>query len=190
MGFFQTTFSHKVNFEGTTFAKKRTFFTGARFSQGATFSGARFPGDAHFDAAVFSQGADFRNTRFCSLCTFAEATFSTGADFVGTRFTGERVNFRSSHFRGRTLFTSRQENGQNAPIPIFSEAEEVDFRQVVIDQPNAVIFREVDLNRCRFLDMDLRKVQLNGVTWPKKQGRFRVYDDPEVWEWLFAQKRP
>jgi hypothetical protein len=51
----------------------------------------------------------------------------------------------------------------------------------MIDQPDTLSFREVDLSRCHFLDADLRKVQIVGVIWPRIPTwfgtRFGIYDE-------------
>ena len=60
--------------------------------------------------------------------------------------------------------------------PTFSRAE-VDFRYVIIEPLDAITFRDADFQKCLFIGTDLRKTELVGITWPRKGGRFRVYDE-------------
>jgi len=48
---------------------------------------------------------------------------------------------------------------------------------VVIGSPDAVLFLEADLTECRFLNTDLRKVQLVGVKWLQLGRRVFVFDE-------------
>jgi hypothetical protein len=79
--------------------------------------------------------------------------------------------FRGATFSGETRFERGAEAGDICASP------EVDFRQVVLNPPDAVTFLGTDLTKCRFQDTDLRKVLLDGVTWPRKNGRWIVYDE-------------
>lgn len=156
-GFRAARFTDAVHFYGVTFTKEADFH-GTAFGEKANFGGARFTGQADFHGATFREEAGF-----------VKATFSRGADFRGTSFKGENVDFSSSSFQGRILFASPPEKGTT--VPIFSGVE-IDFRQVVVDPPDALSFRDADLRKCRFLDTDLRKVEMTGVIWPQVSSRF------------------
>ena len=62
-------------------------------------------------------------------------------------------------------------------ITAFTNAQQVDFRNVVLEQPDTLTFIGADFTRCQFLGTDLRKVQLVGVTWPMQGTRVVVYDE-------------
>lgn len=181
---FSATFTGEAKFVGADFNDRVSFF-GATFTKDAIFLGTTFNGETSFTNATFAKKAMFNMTSFKEEVSFFQATFTEEADFRGTtfssganfeqaKFNGTGVNFYCSTFRGRTLFSSRRE--EDRTVPIFSDAE-VDFRQVLIDPPDALSFREADLRKFRFLDTDLRKVGFTGVLWPKIGGRFGVYDE-------------
>lgn len=180
--FNQATFLQRVNFCGARFTKTAVFgqpdfkeevnFEGVEFAEHVEFSETQFKGKANFFMATFTKDASFR-----------KASFSHGADFVWVKFT-EGVGFSAATFRGPTLFTSRKSEVfhdylvplKSPPGPPFSGVE-VDFRDVNIEPPDAVAFREADLQKCSFLDTDLRKVQMVGVKWPRITSQVR-------WSWL------
>jgi len=159
--FGDATFEGRVSFRSARFAEE-AYFAAATFTQEADFNAARFKGKANFRGATFTQEADF-----------SYATFTQEADFSDATFTGKTM-FNHARFRGRTFFSSSQgDNGSSKSLPGF----ELDFRQVTIEPLDAISFRDVDLRRWRFLGTDLRKVEFANVTWPRKGGRFRVYDE-------------
>lgn len=120
------------------------------------------------------QEGHLHGATFTKKAFFAGAKFLGGADFQDTSFKGETVDFRFSSFEGRTLFIPARKGDEI--VPIFSGLE-VDFRQVVIAPLDGLIFRDADLQKCRFEDTDLRKVEMTGVLWPQTSGRFGVYDE-------------
>jgi uncharacterized protein YjbI with pentapeptide repeats len=176
-------FSEGANFSSARFTKDARFtgakfseganFREATFSEGADFSRATFTKDADFTGATFTKDADFTDATFSEGANFLVARFSEGADFSGARFS-EGANFLGATFSGRTLFAGRSGNVQAKHI---FAGTAVDFRQVVINPPDVITFLGADLTTCRFLDTDLRKVQLVDVEWPKKRGRVRVHDE-------------
>ncbi len=131
------------------------------FQEIADFRDATFSGEAHFSGATFSGEADFFG-----------ATFSRGADFSGATFF--KAYFSGAKFFGRTLFATLQDD--NKIVRVFSEAN-IDFREVTINPLDALSFRDADLRKCRFLDTDLRKVEITGATWSRVGNRFGVYDE-------------
>jgi uncharacterized protein YjbI with pentapeptide repeats len=193
--FSQFVFPDTADFSGATFGGEASFFY-ATFSKGADFSGATFSEKADFiwatfseragfSGATFSKGASFFYATFSGEASFYHATFSEEASFNGATFGGEasfhhatfraKANFYSATFAGKTRFAGRRRSAEAAGH-IFAGTE-VNFRQVVIDPPDAVTFLEADLTKCQFRDTDLRKVQLVGITWPQKGQRIVVYDE-------------
>jgi uncharacterized protein YjbI with pentapeptide repeats len=185
VNFSRATFSWDPDFISTTFGEDARFFE-ATFGGGASFFKATFGGDADFARAWFSKGA-----------SFFDATFSGDADFSGATFSG-KTSFHGATFSGRTRFARRSVRapvgGPRSPRPprpaeaghIFAGTE-VDFRQVVIDPPDAATFLEADLTKCQFQDTDLRKVQMVGEEWPqtywhKISRRTVVYDECLLWK--------
>ena len=170
--FGDATFEGAVNFVDARFTGV-AYFGDATFEGRVSFRSARFAEEAYFAAATFTQEADFNAARFKGKANFRGATFTQEADFSDATFTGKTM-FNHARFRGRTFFSSSQgDNGSSKSLPGF----ELDFRQVTIEPLDAISFRDVDLRRWRFLGTDLRKVEFANVTWPRKGGRFRVYDE-------------
>jgi hypothetical protein len=165
-------FPDLVDFSHTTFTQE-AFFAGAIFTQEASFTGATFIQRANFTGATFTQRVYFARTTFTQTANFSHTTFMSEANFQEARFTGE-IWLRGSRFHGRVLFTGRLEDGQT--VPIFSEAQAVDFRDVVFGASD-VIFRHADLRTCRFLNTDLRQVSLADITWARTGQRQCLYDE-------------
>jgi uncharacterized protein YjbI with pentapeptide repeats len=186
--FFHATFKERVDFTGTTFAAHVDFnaatfaaeavFRHAHFDAQAYFAHTTFAAEARFNAAHFATQPLFGGTTFATEADFSGTTFAAGATFDATRFSAHRISFRLSRFSGQTLFLPAQEVETHQRIRIFSAAtEEVDFRDLVIEPPECLSFRHADFQTCRFLNTDLRKVELTGVLWPKKGARRVVYDE-------------
>src|SRR5262249_4595529 len=156
-------FNGEVDFSLATFTEL-TFFSEATFTKRVDFSDAKFTEGADFTYATFTQEVDF-----------TVATFTKGASFSGATFT-EAADFTGATFLGRVSFVPEYEGGCQA-APIFSRGA-VDFTEVIIEPPEALIIRNVDLQQWQFLDTDLRKAELTGVLWPTI-GRRRcvVYDE-------------
>ncbi len=172
--FIDATFTKGVSFVGTMFCGKAVIgenasFVRATFSKGAFFQDATFSGRADFQGATFNEGAHFVST-----------TFSGGANFRGVRFNAG-ADFQRATFSGRTIFDGRSEGTRASHI---FAGTEVDFRFVDLASPDAVTFVDADLTKCKFLDTDLRKVQLVDIKWPEKDRRTAVYD-----ETLLAESR-
>jgi uncharacterized protein YjbI with pentapeptide repeats len=177
--FSEVTFSGEADFVGTPFSGEADFRR-ATFSGKTDFFGAPFSEKASFAGATFSGEVDFRHATFSEKTDFARATFSSGANFLSTRFTGERASFFSCRFHGRTLFAP---DPDETPRPdtslsyLFAGVQEVDFQAVEINPPEVLTIRHADFQQTRFLDTDLRKVELTGVCWPRKGARRVVYDE-------------
>jgi uncharacterized protein YjbI with pentapeptide repeats len=164
-------FSQEANFTCAKFEKEADFCR-TQFTQRAGFYRAIFGERVNFLSAEFTMEANFVGARFTAMAQFTEATFKNGANFRGTTFACQAV-FRGACFLGRTLFTTQKEKSDAL---IFSGAK-IDFRDVTIVPLDALIFRNAALQRCRFHDTDLRRAEFADVKWPKKGGRFRVYDE-------------
>ena len=205
------TFAGKASFVGTTFAERAVFF-GAAFAGEASFVGTTFSGQVDFvnmtfagvvdfGGATFAGVADFGGTIFAGPATFTNATFSGPATFTNATFsrpaTFDKIFFASdatfsrSHFFGRALFSPKQV-GERQKLPVFSANATVDFRDLVLESPERLSFRHADFQTCRFLNTDLRKVELTGAVWPQRGRRRIVYDEiapyapdePYPWEEL------
>ena len=165
-------FSEQADFSAATFSNQADF-SAATFSKQAIFIGATFSEWASFSEATFSNQADFSEVTFSEWASFSGATFSRQADFRAALFAGH-IDFHRSSFLARTIFLQRTQEKQS--IPVFRDAE-VDFKDVNIDPPDALIFRDANLSKCLFQGTDLRQVELTGVSWPKIGKRFGVYDE-------------
>ncbi len=181
--FWHAKFMKEANFGSTTFSKAANF-GGACFSEWASFSVATFTETAHFFEAAFIGGVEMQEASFTKEACFLDATFTkpayfmrakfiNGADFSQCTFT-ESVSFHHARFSGRTIFSSREEDGKMRPI--FSEAE-VDFREAIIVPLDALIIKDADLRKCRFRGTDLRKAEITNARWPKIGSRVGVYDE-------------
>jgi uncharacterized protein YjbI with pentapeptide repeats len=171
--FQEATFGKPGDFDGATFTKRANFF-GATFTTGAHFFDATFTEEADFSGVLFSKEANFLQTVFLKRPDFSEAGFIKEADFSGATFT-QGVNFIGAGFTGTLISNERQERLVKARY-IFAGAK-VDFRQVIINSPDAIVFIGADLTKCQFQDTDLRKVQMVAVKWPRKGQRVVVYDE-------------
>jgi hypothetical protein len=175
--FVRAAFSGNVNFGLATFSENANF-RGAVFSGRADFVRATFIGNVNFGVAAFSRTANFGVATFSGDANFPGATFSKNADFRAAKFT-QNVLFNNTKFLSRAIFASGKDNtGQF--IPIFGLTEtgaEIDFRDVIVELPDAIIFRDADLSNCRFLRMDLRRAEITNVIWRQMGHRIGVYDE-------------
>jgi len=170
----RVTFSEQISFHKATF-KQGVTFEGSNFAGRADFRNSSFQNRANFSDSVFVDKAEFDEAEFEGWTEFVGTKFNGGGDFLGTSFTGEKLSFAFSHFQERTLFRSRRDEQQDI-VPIF-EGDDVNFTQVTIHPPNVLIFRIADLSKCRFLETDLREVELTDVRWPRLGNRLVVYDE-------------
>lgn len=142
-------------------------FKNALFSRNAVFLSSKFNGKVEFHNATFTGKAVFNGATFSADATFRSAKFNEDASFDGTQFT-HNVSFKDAKFLSRTLFAPGKEDGEVIQIfPGADSAAECDFRNAIIDPPDSLIFRDVDLTKCRFQGTDLRKVEFTGVEWPQ-----------------------
>jgi len=167
--FLDTTFTKNTKFFEATFTGWVNF-SAATFNDWAWFGRATFTEDAFYDGAEFRTRAVFSNGAFLTGASFVDTTFNAGAEFDGTTFSKAAEFFRA-RFLGRTLFVSRKEGERT--IPIFFGTE-VSFRDVIVEPPDVLVFRDADLQKCRLQGTDLRKAEITGAIWPKIRGRCRV----------------
>lgn len=136
-----------------------------------------------FRKFVFQGNAHFSGVKFNGDVSFEEAKFRGGADFGGAKFGGS-VDFRAAQFSSRTLFD----------YAFWDDDIKVIFTDVIVEPLDVITFRNTDLRTCRFLGTDLRKIEFTKVMWPRKGGRFRVYDEDvelkegESREWTHIEK--
>ncbi len=86
--------------------------------------------------------------------------------------------FTKTKFLGRTLFVSGKEDDKITGIFCLTDPEAaIDFTDVIIEPPDAIVFRDADLTKCRFLGTDLRKAEITNAIWPQIGNRLGVYDE-------------
>jgi uncharacterized protein YjbI with pentapeptide repeats len=159
--FYEAVFEHTGSFEAANFEEKTTFAS-VSFSGAADFNSATLK-NAHFGDSRFEGGVSFAAVRF------------TRAYFYDTVFGGRIANFANCSFVGRTLFNETDEKGEGRVL--FQGVDEVDFTDVVLSPPTALIIRNADLRRCLFLNTDLRKADFTNVRWITIGTRYGVYDE-------------
>jgi len=125
-----------------------------------------------FNDATFAEEVRFFGAKFIKEAFFG-ASFAKGADFRNVRFT-EGANFNGARLSGRTIFSSAREGDVFAPIAF---GHDVNFTNVIVEPADAIIFRDADLRKWRFLGTDLRKAEFTNVEWTKRGGRVGVWDE-------------
>ncbi|MHC4309768.1 MAG: pentapeptide repeat-containing protein [Planctomycetota bacterium] len=192
--FGQTIFSGAANFGFAVFSGA-AHFGRSNFYKEAKFDWVKFYAGAHFDKAEFFGKPEFWQARFCKGSSFTKSEFSKGASFRWVKFS-EDANFSIATFSGTTHFEGAVFKGNVRFLEtsflgrtIFLGREElqfcgvnVDFVEVNIQPPDALVFRDADLRRSLFKGTRLRKVEFTGVQWPVIHGRFTfkrfgVYDE-------------
>ena len=176
-----------INFRETKFTSVTTFaevvfhkadYRSAQFSEDVHFHRANFVEKADFRRATFSAPVEFRSVLFSGEANFVEATFLGETTFLETAFK-RYLSFNKSSFLGRAIFVGGKT--WKKEIPIFSGAG-VDFKNVHVDPPDTLIFRDADLSCCLFQGSRLQEIEFTGVKWPVIRGRFTfkrfgVYDE-------------
>jgi uncharacterized protein YjbI with pentapeptide repeats len=176
-----------VSFRDAKFASVTSFakvafhevdYQSAKFSAEVHFQKANIVKNAEFQRATFSAAVDFQRARFSGVANFTAATFLGETKFMATGF-NRSLSFNQSSFSGRTMFVGGMTRKKQTPI--FSGAE-VDFKNVHVDPPDTLIFRDADLSRCLFQGTRLQEFEFTGVEWTLIRGRFTfkrfgVYDE-------------
>jgi uncharacterized protein YjbI with pentapeptide repeats len=128
--FFWSTFVGMADFRWAIF-KRDAYFGGVTFQKNASFNGANFHGDVAFSISHKNELSGKKTSR--------ETIFQQGADFSGATFK-ERAVFIGGEGR------------------LFSMENETLFLSTNLEKSERVSFKEVNLNRCRFLGTPLRYV--------------------------------
>ena len=131
-------FFYPVNFINSYFGTSIVNFSGAKFTERADFSEAKFT-QANFSRATFAQGAYFIGATFTQAsfsrakftqANFSEATF-TQANFFGATFT--QANFSRATFTGRADFSRATFTQANFSRATFTQAN---FSRATFTQAN------------------------------------------------------
>ncbi len=151
VSFYDAKFSGDVDFDHITFSKNVSFIE-AKFHGVANFLAAEFIGEANFGGSTFRGFADFGMVTFVGDAIFEEAIVSGAATFEGARF-NKALKFVD------TAFPSQNSEGF------------IRFEDVKLEEPEQVLFTNVDLSKVFFLGTDVEDVHFTGVTWPRKPER-------------------
>ncbi len=192
--FGNVTFDKEVRFDKAIFKKSVSFahawfkgrasFSEATFLKKASWLGAKFDQETTFLLAIFAEYAGFTGITFNSLVNFQYATFK-GEVGVGGTFNG-KVNFRQVTFGGNAEFrgTFSKEVSfywstfkAEADFRKISFHHTTDFSQCSIEK--TLLFVEVDLSYCSFLDCNIHNCQFTLCKWPRIRGRIALYDEKE-----------
>ncbi len=161
--FFTATFSGEARFSKAKFSDNANF-SGATFSGKANFFRATFNGGAYFDGATFNGAADFLSATFSGPANLVRATFNAAAYFFSATFSAA-ADFRGATFKEMALFAdlAKEKNKQGERT---SDKVDLDFSGVAFDQPEKILFRNVNLSVASFLHADVRDVRFTtNVNW-------------------------
>lgn len=199
--FVSAKFATNASFKQATFVGD-AWFDSADFYGQSSFWRASFEGAADFVWAMFAEKADFTEARFLQKVDFSEAVFTGKANFSSVQFNGEtdffgtqfknEADFHFAEFMGITFFAGgpkKRTKGVHLRIvgrkdyppsewllKIFSGVE-ADFTDAIVAPLDALIIRDADLRKCRFLGTDLRKAEITGAEWPEIGHRRGVHDE-------------
>lgn len=180
-------FQTRSSFNGTHFENGVNFLD-ARFEPEVSFEKATFGGDVNFLNVAFGDKMSFQEAQFTSnkhTVTFNRSTFGDGISFSDTKFAG-KVLFVRGTFKGAATFSGKHkrewgEITKEERNTVFNG--EADFRWVILEAPEKVIFQQASLKQARFLETRLDKIQFVDVEWDKrKDGRRCLYDEREAKE--------
>lgn len=186
-----------VDFAYSSF-RKNVFFSYCNFLEGASFEHSVFIKDCYFDSAKFHKLTDFASAEFTGESDFVNTQFgiesSSETIFDYAKF-HETAFFSSSTFLGDVSFDSCLFNK-------FSYFNNVKFKGVTFDYAklNMIIstktyeqvsfvgtdlrnveFRQIDMKNCSLaFSTGLEQCLFSHVTWPKKSGRWIVFDESNV----------
>ncbi len=186
----------KINLSGSQFMEEAAFlkvefggdvnFYNAKFTKGATYSGALFKGLALFSLAEFYGEAFFVESTFENDVDFLLAKFKEDANFSLVVFSAEhKINFTSAEFYGSALFIENQfglaDFSFSNWISDDVRFEEVSFNQQGIYEnvkiKSKARFERADLSRVSFMDTDVAQIDFINCTWSVKYGRRVLYDE-------------
>ena len=196
-GFNRAKFSGEARFDKAAFEGK-SIFIDTGFEKEFLLDDAIFTGDTDFRQAtfggvlnarnvVFGMSTDFTDSIFEKKVWFTDTVFGEGSDkdalcdFKGAEFR-ESVDFLGVAFWCMSSFKLVKFEG----IAVFHKTKfkrEALLNSLVIEK--RVVFEEVDISLCSFLNTDIRKFDLIYCTYPKARGNDVLYDESLI-DWNSA----
>jgi len=164
-GFF---FPIAMNFADQKF-KKNTYFTMAEFIGGdTTFQWAEFSGrETYFNGVKFKgESVNFFKAKFAGENTYFTGTEFKGKTikFTGTTFEAFNTDFSNTEFEAEnTFFVGAKFLGNAVNFYDSRFIKTVWFDRTIFDAKTC--FTNIDLSRCVLLNVDLRNVDLNRLSW-------------------------
>ena len=128
---------------------------------------------ASFDETKTGQGTALESTAYEKVLRFERADFA-GPVAIRDCTIGQLVTLRGSRLGSEFRLVSHR-NVEDDPL-LFKDAH-VDFRELMLREPERMALVNVDLRKCRWLLTDLRKGQFTGVQWPRVGRRVGIYDE-------------
>jgi uncharacterized protein YjbI with pentapeptide repeats len=182
--FQHATFAGKAVFSGSSFSKA-VYFSSASFQGDAGFVGSKF---AHSDEGDRSLAVAFNHATFCGDADFSQAIFYQQGSFYKAAFNGD-VFFRAAVIRRQTVFTYAvfekallferylplTETEQ--PGLVFEPGSFLDLQYARFEKPGQVVFQEVALRPCWFVNVDARKFLFTSPRWPRPILALRWVDE-------------
>jgi len=174
-----------ADFEHATFAEKATF-SGSSFSKAVYFDSASFQGDASFASAKFAHSeegnrslavacnyvtfygdADFSQAFFCHRGSFNQSVFK-GDVLFRAALIREPVVFTHAVFEKALLFEGYLPVTEGGPSgPVFEPGSSLDLQYARFEKPEKVVFQDVALRPCWFVNVDARKFLFTNPRWPR-----------------------
>lgn len=203
VNFQEVTFIDSADFRHVSFNEEVTFDK-AIFRESASFWHTSFRGRVSFSEAAFMKKASWHGTTFADKATFQLGTFAEGAYFSDITFY-DSVNFRMVKFHGELVVGGTFQGEVDFRQVLFGDTTEfrgtfekevsfwwstfkaeADFRNIVFRNmtdfsrctiEKTMLFTEVDLSYCSFLDCRIYNCQFIRCKWPSIRGRKAVYDE-------------
>ncbi|HWE86445.1 MAG TPA: hypothetical protein VG267_15985 [Terracidiphilus sp.] len=145
-------------------------FSRREFQAICLFSGATFTQSASFFDATFMQKVDFDFVTFIQDADFAFATLTQNADFSGATFT-QATNYSCAKFHGTVDWSSCRFLAQTEFVNTTFDPQIVGKPSAVFDganffKPSEIVFDDVDLSRALFHNCDVSQVSFtSSVRW-------------------------
>lgn len=198
--FHWVSFSGETSFAQTVWGGNDTLTYGSRarpsFLGAASFFEANFGGKTYFAGNRLAGAVDFVRVQFAEAAFFTSRPLRPGVlpepGEVGkeaAESAGERAE----------LTAGMAAEGEERQAPAESKEEqapELCFEEVFLEQPQQVRFDNFDLRRTTLAGTNLRHAGFHNCRWPRKRGRFAVYDevkgrggDPEALRLLYRDLR-
>jgi len=170
MSFWQVDFRGRVSFSEATFFKNASW-SGTKFAQEATFQLANFIEGAYFSDTTFNKSVNFRHSKFQGEMVLG-GTFKGTVDFRQVLF-GDNTEFRGTFSKEVSFWWSTFKAEADFRKIIFHKM--TDFSRCSIEK--TLLFVEVDLSYCSFLDCSIHNCQFIRCKWPRIRGRRALYDE-------------